>query len=126
MRQFAVIGLGRFGTSLARRLAEMGREVLVIDNSEERIQDVSDVVTQAVRVDATDEEALKALGIRNFDVVIVAIGEDIQASIMVTLILKDLGVKCVIAKALNELHRMVLEKLGADKVIFPERDMAVR
>ena len=126
MRQFAVIGLGRFGASLARRLAEMGREVLVIDNSEERILAVSDVVTQAVRVDATDEEALKALGIRNFDVVIVAIGEDIQASIMVTLILKDLGVKCVIAKALNELHRMVLEKLGADKVIFPERDMAVR
>jgi trk system potassium uptake protein TrkA len=126
MRQFAIIGLGRFGTSLALRLAEMGREVLVIDKSEDRIQDVSEVVTQAVKVDATDDEALKEVGIRNFDVVVVAIGEDIQASILVTLILKDLGVKCVIAKALNELHRKVLEKLGADKVIFPERDMAVR
>lgn len=125
-KQFAVIGLGRFGTSVARTLALMGYEVLVIDTDGEKIQELVEIVTHAVEADAMDEDALKALGIRNFDVVIVAIGHDMQASILVTVILKELGVKYVVAKARNDLHGMVLTKIGADKVVYPERDMGVR
>ncbi len=125
-KQFAVIGLGRFGTSVAKTLALMGYEVLVIDNDEEKIEELLDTVTHAVQADALDEDALKAMGIRNFDVVIVAIGHDIQASILVTVILKELGVKYVVAKARNDLHGMVLTKIGADKVVYPERDMGMR
>ncbi|REJ19712.1 MAG: potassium uptake system protein, partial [Paenibacillaceae bacterium] len=90
------------------------------------IQDVVNKVTHAVAADSTDEEALRALGLRNFDVVVVAIGQDIQASILTTIILKELGVPYIIAKAQNELHGKVLSKIGADKVIFPERDMGQR
>jgi trk system potassium uptake protein TrkA len=125
-KQFAVIGMGRFGTSVAQSLARLGYEVLAIDANGARIQDVVNKVTHAVAADSTDEEALRALGIRNFDVVVVAIGQDIQASILTTLILKELGVPCIIAKAQNELHGKVLSKIGADKVIFPERDMGLR
>jgi trk system potassium uptake protein TrkA len=125
-KQFAVIGMGRFGSSLARTLYNMGFEVLAIDNDEHRIDDVINEVTHGVQADCTDEEALKALGIRNFDVVVVAIGQDIQASIMATLILKEMGVKKLIVKAQNELHGKVVSKIGADKVIFPERDMGQR
>ncbi len=126
MKQFAVIGLGRFGSSVALSLARMGHEVLAIDTSEEQVEKVADEVTHAVQAHITDEEVLKELGIRNFDVVIVGIGQDIQANILVTVILKDLGVKYVVAKAQNELHGKVLEKIGADKVVYPERDMGVR
>ncbi|MBB6672501.1 TrkA family potassium uptake protein [Cohnella nanjingensis] len=125
-KQFAVIGLGRFGSSVAKYLAEMGYEVLAIDDDEERVQDVANIVTHAVSADSTDEEAMRALGVRNFDVVVVAIGQDIQASILTTLILKDLGVPKIIVKAQNELHGKVLSKIGADKVVFPERDMGLR
>ncbi|WP_080834295.1 potassium channel family protein [Cohnella massiliensis] len=125
-KQFAIIGLGRFGSSVAKFLSEMGYEVLAIDENEELVQDVAHIVTHAVSADSTDEEAVRALGIRNFDVVVVAIGQDIQASILTTLILKDLGVKQIIVKAQNELHGKVLSKIGADKVIFPERDMGLR
>lgn len=125
-KQFAVIGMGRFGTSVAQSLARLGYEVLAIDANDARIQDVVNKVTHAVAADSTDEEALRALGIRNFDVVVVAIGQDIQASILTTLILKELGVPCIIVKAQNELHGKVLSKIGADKVIFPERDMGLR
>lgn len=125
-KQFAVIGLGRFGSSIAKYLSEMGYEVLAIDEDSERVQDVANVVTHAVSADSTDEEALKALGIRNFDVVVVAIGQDIQASILTTLILKDLGVPTIIVKAQTELHGKVLNKIGADKVVYPERDMGLR
>lgn len=125
-KQYAVIGMGRFGTSVAKELSSMGFDVLAIDASEQRIQEVSGLVTHAVSSDSTDEEALRALGIRNFDVVVVAIGEDIQSSILTTLILKDLGVPVIIVKARNELHGKVLQKIGADKVIFPERDMGLR
>ncbi|REK63642.1 MULTISPECIES: potassium channel family protein [Cohnella] len=125
-KQFAVIGLGRFGSSVAKFLAEMGYEVLAIDEDQERVQDVAHIVTHAVSADTTDEEAIRALGIRNFDVVVVAIGQNIQASILTTLILKDLGVPQIIAKAQNELHGKVLSKIGADKVVFPERDMGLR
>jgi trk system potassium uptake protein len=125
-RQFAVIGLGRFGSSVAEYLSELGYEVLAVDDNAQRVQDISHVVTHAVTADSTDEEAMSALGIRNFDVVVIAIGQDIQSSILTTLILKDLGVPYIIVKAQNELHGKVLNKIGADKVVFPERDMGLR
>ncbi|MDD3839557.1 MAG: TrkA family potassium uptake protein [Clostridia bacterium] len=126
MKQFVVIGLGRFGSSVARTLYALGHDVLAIDKDEELIQDISDSVTHAVQADATDENALKSLGIRNFDVAVITIGSDIQASIMITLLAKELGVKYVITKAQNELHAKVLYKIGVDRVVFPERDMGVR
>lgn len=126
MKQFVVIGLGRFGSSVARTLYKLGYDVLGIDINEEIVQSLADSITHAVQADATDENTLKALGIRNFDVGIVSIGDDIQASILVTLILKDMGLKYVIAKAQNDLHGKVLYKIGADRVVFPERDMGVR
>lgn len=125
-RQFAVIGMGRFGSSVARTLSEFGYEVLAIDSSEQRTQEISNIVTHVVQADSTDEEALRALGLRNFDVVIVAIGQDIQSSILTTIILKEIGVPKVVVKAQNELHGKVVKKIGADKVIFPERDMGQR
>lgn len=125
-KQFAIIGMGRFGSSVAKSLSGLGFEVLAIDTSESRVQEISGIVTHAIQADTTDEEALRALGIRNFDVVVVAIGQDIQSSILTTLILKELGVGKLIVKAQNDLHGKVLKKIGADKVIFPERDMGMR
>lgn len=126
MRQFAVIGIGRFGGVLATELHRMGHEVLVIDKSEEVIQKISNIIDYAVVADATDENALKSLGIKNFDVVIVAVGSDVEANIMISLILKDMGVDCVLAKAQTDHHAKVLEKIGVDKIVFPERDMGER
>lgn len=126
MKQFAVIGLGRFGTSVAETLQGMGYDVLAIDESEERVNAVASVVTHTAILDSLNEKALHSLGIRNFDVVVVAIGQDIQASILTTLILKEQGCKHVVAKAQNPVHGKVLKKIGADHVIFPERDMGVR
>ena len=123
---FAVIGLGRFGGSVCKTLADSGQEVLAIDKYESRVNDYKDIATQAVVADAQDEDVLRSLGIRNVDHVIVAIGEDIQASILVTLMVKEQGVKYVTAKAQNEYHAKVLEKLGVDRVVHPERDMGVR
>jgi trk system potassium uptake protein TrkA len=125
-KQYGVIGLGRFGSSVAKTLYEYGYDVMAIDTSEGRIQENINNVTHAVQADSTDEEALKALGIKNFDVVVVAIGQDIQSSILTTLILKDLGVKRIVVKAQNDLHGKVLYKIGADKVVYPERDMGLR
>ncbi|MGZ0052585.1 potassium channel family protein [Brevibacillus gelatini] len=125
-KQFAIIGMGRFGSSVARTLYEMDYEVMGIDESEERINENIQHVTHAVVADSTDERALKEIGIRNFDVVVVAIGVDIQASILTVLTLKELGVKKIVAKAQNERHGQVLYKVGADRVVFPERDMGVR
>jgi trk system potassium uptake protein TrkA len=125
-KQFAIIGMGRFGSSVAKTLSQLGFEVLAIDHREETVQEVSAFVTHAVQADSTDEEALRALGIRNFDVVVVAIGEDIQASILTTLILKEMGIPTTIVKAVNDLHGKVLKKIGADKVVYPERDMGQR
>lgn len=126
MKQFVVIGIGRFGKALAERLCELGHEVLAIDRDEEEIQKISDKVTHAVTADATEESVLKSLGVRNFDVGVVAIGSDIQSSIIITLMLKDFGVPYVVAKAQNDLHAKVLYKIGADRVVFPERDMGER
>jgi len=125
-KQYVVIGLGRFGSSVSRELANLGNEVLGIDLDGEVVDELSDELTHAVVADATDENVLKSLGIRNFDCAVVAIGDDIQSSIMVALVLKDLGVKTVVAKALSELHGKVLDKIGVDRVVYPERDMGVR
>lgn len=125
-KQFVVIGLGRFGSSIATTLYSLGNDVLVIDKNEDLIQDIASEVTHAVQADATDENALKALGIRNFDVAIISIGGDIQSSVMATLILRELGVKYIIAKGNGELHAKVLYKIGADRVVLPEKDMGVR
>lgn len=126
MKTYAVIGCGRFGSSVAKTLYSLGYEVLAIDESEEIIQNISEYVTHSAQADATDENALKALGLRNVDVAVVSIGSDVQSSIMATLIAKELGVKYVLCKATNELQAKVLYKIGADRVIFPERDMGVR
>ncbi|MFE4706998.1 potassium channel family protein [Peribacillus simplex] len=125
-RQYAVIGLGRFGMSVALRLHAAGQEVLGIDINEERVEDAELNVTHAVMADTTEEGTLKSIGIRNFDCVIVAIGNDMQSSILTTLLLKELGVKKVIAKALSKNHGQVLNKVGADWVIYPDRDMGER
>lgn len=126
MKSFAVIGCGRFGKSVARTLFSLGYEVMALDSNEEIIQEISDEVTHAVVVDVMNEVALKELGLSNFDVVVVSIGSNTEASIMATIIAKELGVKKVIAKATSDFQGKVLEKIGADKVIFPERDMGVR
>lgn len=125
-KQFIVIGMGRFGQSVARCLTAMGKEVLVVDKNEDFINDIAPYVTHAVQADATDEKALNALGLRNFDVAVITIGDDIQSSILVTLLCKELGVGYVVAKAQTDLHAKVLLKTGADKVVFPERDMGMR
>ncbi len=125
-KQFAVIGIGRFGASVATTLYEMGHDVLAIDTNQEKIDGIVDQVTHAVVAEATSEAALKHLGVTNFDVVIVSIGQDIQASILTTLVLKELGVRYIVAKARTSLHGKVLQKIGADRIIFPERDMGIR
>lgn len=125
-KQYVVIGLGRFGSSVAQTLYSLGNDVLVIDKDEDLVQDMSDSVTHAVQMDATDEGALRTLGLRNFDVAIITIGGNIQSSIMATLLVKELGIKHIVAKANNDLHAKVLKKIGADRVILPEKDMGVR
>lgn len=125
-KQFAVLGLGRFGSSVAQTLVHLGHEVLAVDIKEAKVQQMANVVTHAVQADAMDEETLKSLGLRNFDVAVVAIGEDIQANILITVLLKELGVDYILAKAQNELHGKVLERVGADNVVYPERDMGIR
>lgn len=126
MKQVAVIGLGRFGSSVARTLADSGCEVLAVDVDEARVKAIADEVTDAVRANALDEEALRALGLRNFEVVVVAIGHEVQASILTTVLLKEMGIPKIVAKAQDDLHGRVLQKVGADVVVYPERDMGVR
>ncbi len=126
MKQFAVIGCGRFGSSVAKTLHKSGFDVLALDDDECAIRNIADHVTHAATVDIDDANALKEVGIRNVDVVIVGIGSDLKASIMATLLVKEMGVKYVVAKAQDEMHAKVLKKIGADRVIFPERDMGIR
>ncbi|MCG8642985.1 MAG: TrkA family potassium uptake protein, partial [Desulfobacterales bacterium] len=126
MKQFVVIGLGRFGVSVARTLAKKGCDVLAIDTDEERVQALASEVTHAVQADATDEDAMKSLGLRNFDVAIISIGADVHSSILTTILVKEMGVKHVVVKAQSELHGRVFTKLGADKIVYPERDMGAR
>lgn len=125
-KEFAVIGLGRFGGSICRELSEEGLEVLAIDIDEDKVNEFANIASHAVVGDTTDETVLKSLGIRNFDHVIVAIGDNIQASILTTLMLKELGVKHITVKAQNDYHEKVLTKIGADSIVHPERDMGKR
>ncbi len=125
-KEFVVIGLGRFGGSIVNELVDMNVDVMAIDISPERVEDFAQIATTAVAADTTDESALRSLGIRNFEHVVVAIGENIQASILTTLILKEIGVKRITVKAQNDYHAKVLQKIGADQVVHPERDMGKR
>ena len=125
-KQVVVIGLGRFGSGVAQSLYQVGHDVLGIDLDEKNVQDMLGHVTYGVRADATNETVLKELGVSNFDVAVVAIGSDIQASILVTVILKDLAIPFIVARAVNELHGNAMERIGADKVVYPEREMGQR
>ncbi len=125
-RTFAVIGLGRFGSAIATTLTELGHEVIGIDSDEENVARISDFVAQAVQLDATDEKALRAAGIQDVDVAVISIGERIDASLLVVMLVKELGVATIVAKATTALHGRILERLGVSRVVFPERDMAIR
>lgn len=125
-QNYVVIGLGRFGGSICQTLIESGQEVLAIDSNEDRVNEYMNIATHAVVANAQDEMTLRSLGIRNFDTAVIAIGGDIQASILITLMVKEMGVANVIAKAVNSYHARVLDKIGADLVVHPERDMGIR
>lgn len=125
-KEFVVIGLGRFGGSIVRELVELNADVMAIDRSQDRVDEYAQIATQAVCADTTDENVLRSLGIRNFEHVVVAIGENIQASILTTLMLKEIGVPKITVKAQNDYHEKVLRKIGADQVVHPERDMGKR
>ena len=126
MKQFIIIGIGKFGESIATNLYKMGHDVLAVDIDEERVQHIANKVTHAVQADATEEGTLEALGVKHFDGAVVTIGESVQASILIIMLCKELGIRHVLAKAQNELHAKVLYKIGADRVVFPERDMGLR
>ena len=125
-KMFAVIGLGKFGASFAKTLMKHNFEVLAIDRDEEKVNEIADSVTQALSLNVLDEKALRDAGIKNADAVIVSIGENIEANILAVTLLKKLGIKHIIAKAVNDLHGLVLENLGVSKIVHPERDMAER
>lgn len=126
MKSFVVIGMGRFGTEVAKRLYELGCEVLAIDRKADLVQPMASFVTQAVVGDARDKEVLRALGAKEFDCAIVAIGDNLADSVLATMNLKELGVPCIVCKAHDETHRQVLRKLGADRVVIPEQEQADR
>ena len=126
MKSFVVIGCGRFGTSVAKTLYELGNEVMAVDMDSVVIQEISEFVTHAVVADVLDEAVLHELGLSNFDVVIISIASNIEASIMATLTAKEVGAKKVVVKAQSDIHGKVLTKVGADRIIFPERDMGSR
>ncbi|OGO02622.1 MAG: hypothetical protein A2Y91_01100 [Chloroflexi bacterium RBG_13_54_8] len=122
-KQVVVIGMGRFGVSIASTLFEMGHDVLAMDTDEKKVQAISPKVTRAVQADATNETILKELGITNFDAAVVAVGSQIENNVLCTILLKKMGVRYVVARAENELHGSILDKIGADKVVYPEREM---
>ncbi len=122
-KQVVVIGLGRFGSSLAETLCKLGHDVLAMDTDEKRVQAMATKITHTVQADATDEAVLRELGIVDFDVAIVALGSAIESSVLSTILLKMLGVKYVIARAEDELHGVILGRIGADRVVYPEREM---
>lgn len=126
MKSYVVIGLGRFGAEVARQLCVLGCEVLAMDLRSDLVQQVANDVTHAVVGDGQDKEVLRALGIRNVDCAVVAIGDDLAASVLTVMNLKELGMKQIICKAHDETHRQVLQKLGADRVVIPEKENALR
>lgn len=126
MKSFLIVGMGRFGSALARELCQLGNEVLILDDDEDKTQLMADEVTQAVTGDARDIEVLKSVGAKNFDCAVVACGGDVGNSTLITLNLKDLGVPQVVAKANSPVHQKVLMKIGADQVVVPEKEMAMK
>lgn len=124
MKSYAVIGMGRFGFHLAKRLAELGNEVLAMDTSTEKVQQIANDVTQAVVGDSTDIQVLRALGVQNVDCAVVSIGENLAANVLTTMNLKELGVPLVICKAQDTNHKKILNKIGADRVVVPEWEFA--
>lgn len=125
-RNVLVLGLGRFGSALARKLFEKGVEVMAVDRDYTKVQKLADQVTYAAQADMTDEETMRELGINNFDIAVIATGSNIEASIEATLLCKDAGIATVIAKATNITHERILQKIGADKIIFPELESGER
>ncbi|WP_409228325.1 potassium channel family protein [Gudongella sp. SC589] len=126
MKSMMVIGLGRFGTHLAVKLAELGNEVMVVDTDEESVDKIAHLVTKAQIGDCKDEDVLRSLGVSNFDICFVCISENFQSSLEITSLLKDLGAPYVISKTDRDIHAKFLLKIGADDVVYPERDMAQR
>lgn len=126
MKNFVVIGLGRFGTAVARELFELGHDVLAVDVDRERVQNVADAVTHAVAGDARDPAVLRAVGIAEYDCVVVAVGNDVGSSALITMRLKEMGVPKVVCKAMSHVHQRLLEKVGADRVVFPEHEMGIK
>ncbi len=126
MKNFVVIGLGRFGKAVAVELCELGNQVLAMDTDRDLVQDVSDQVTHAVAGDARDPAVLKALGIADYDCAVVAVGNDVGSSALVTMRLKEAGVPKVVCKAQSHVHQRLLEKIGADRVVFPEHEMGIK
>ncbi|MBU0631503.1 TrkA family potassium uptake protein [bacterium] len=124
MKNYAVIGLGKFGFHVAKGLAEQGLNVIAVDQNEEQVRDINEYIQDAIILDSTDIRALREAGVGSVDVAIVSIGEDIEASILTLMALKDLGVQTVIAKAMTAVHGQILSKLGATKVIYPEMESA--
>ncbi len=125
-KTYVVIGLGKFGAAIASQLYELGNEVLVIDDSAERVARIEPNVTCAVTADARDEEVLRALGVAHYDCAVVAIGTDLATSVIITLNLKELGVPQIMCKATDEVQKRALEKVGADRVVIPEREMGLK
>jgi len=125
-KQYAVLGLGRLGSSIAQELYKGNADVLAVDSNADPVDEIQGKVTHAVQADVTDISVLRELGLQDFDVAIVTIGEDLKASSVVTMLLKELGVPTVLAKAQDEMHGRMLEKLGADRIIYAERDMGRR
>lgn len=125
-KQYAVLGLGSFGRSVALTLESLGCDVIVVDKSYEKVQEISDLVSYAMRADVSDPEALLSLGGKNLDGAVVAVSESLEASIMATIAAKEIGIPYVLAKARDELQGMILEKIGADAIVYPERDMGSR
>ena len=126
MNSFVVIGLGRFGSEIAKRLYSLGKDVLAVDNNSELVNNIADKVTRAVVADSKDIEVLKSLGVAECDCAIVAIGSDFATSVLTTMHLKKLNIKKIVCKAHDDTHREILNKLGADEIIFPEREIAVK
>lgn len=126
MGRYAVIGLGKFGATVVRTLNQRGHEVIAIDQDRERVQDVRDASAQAIEADCTDQDTLRALGIQDVDAAVVSLGERMDASVLVTLYLRDLGLKEIVVKAISEDHGKVLHLIGATEIVHPERDTARR
>jgi len=125
-KEFVVFGLGKFGLSVAKTLADNGCQVMAVDSEQSKVEEIANEVTYAVCMDVTDADAIHSLGIRNFDGAIVAIGENLEASVLVTIISKEMGIPFVLAKAQTELQAKVLKRVGADKIIFPEKESGIR